>query len=267
MSEPLRTISNAGPPDEADGVDRETRIEQLLLGGLDQYFAGQYEQAIDIWTRVAFLERRHRRARAYIDRARSALAERQRESEELLHRGVAEYRSGRLQAARELLTRAVDTDGPSDTALVFLQHLGRLQPSPSPIVASSGFGSAEAPGVTPLPTTRSTWVVTSLASVAVAAIILVAARPIASFVADLPVAGSVSAMQGEERLPIVRTSDMLLARARDLHVAGRPHEALRLLARIDPADPVGAEADRLRADVQSVLLVDAARGTDGLRQR
>ena len=65
--------------------EREARIEELLLAGLDRYFAGRYEEAISIWTRVAFLERGHGRARAYIERARGAQAERERESEELLN--------------------------------------------------------------------------------------------------------------------------------------------------------------------------------------
>ena len=47
---------------------------------------------------MVFLERDHDRARAYIDRARGAIAERQRESEELLQRGVAAYRSGDASA-------------------------------------------------------------------------------------------------------------------------------------------------------------------------
>ncbi len=262
MSEPLRTTSNVGPPSEADGVGREARIEQLLLAGLDQYFAGQYEQAIDIWTRVAFLERRHRRARAYIDRARSALAERQRESEEMLHRGVAEYNAGRLQAARELLTRAVERGGPSDTALVFLQHLGRVEPTLLPAREPSGSASAEPFARSSPPMTRSGWVVTALASAAVAATILVAERPIASFVADLPVPAPVVAAPAAEPLPIVRPTDMLLARARELYTAGRPYEALKVLDRIDLADPLRPAADRLRADVQHVLLADAARAAD-----
>ena len=73
--------------------------------------ADRYEQAINIWTRVAFLERGHGRARAYIERARGALAERQRESEELTHTGIAAYEAGDLQTARELLTRAVEQGG------------------------------------------------------------------------------------------------------------------------------------------------------------
>jgi hypothetical protein len=94
MSEPLRT----DPADQAplSEADRAARIEQLLLSGLDHYFGGHYEQAINIWTRVAFLERGHGRARAYIERARGALAERQRESEELTHTGIAAYEAGDL---------------------------------------------------------------------------------------------------------------------------------------------------------------------------
>ena len=86
MTEPQRTDSAKTPA--SDAADRAARIEELLVSGLDHYFAGEYEQAINIWTRVIFLDRDHNRARAYIDRARKAIAERQRESEELLHRGL-----------------------------------------------------------------------------------------------------------------------------------------------------------------------------------
>src|SRR6188768_39884 len=124
MSEPLRT----DPADQAplSEADRAARIEQLLLSGLDHYFGGNYEQAINIWTRVAFLERGHGRARAYIERARGAQAERQRESEELLHRGIAAYETGDTDTARALLMQAVEEGGPTDVALSFLQRLNRF---------------------------------------------------------------------------------------------------------------------------------------------
>src|SRR5918999_5680170 len=125
MSDPLRTDA-ARAADGLVDTDKEARIEQLLLSGLDQYFAGQYEQAINIWTRVVFLERGHNRARAYIERARGALAERHRESEELLHRGIAAFNNGETDAARDLITRAVEQGGPHDVALVLLERLNRL---------------------------------------------------------------------------------------------------------------------------------------------
>src|SRR4051812_38351464 len=119
MTEPQRTDpAPATPPSDAD--ERASRIEALLVSGLDHYFAAEYEQAINIWTRVVFLERDHDRARAYIDRARTAIAERQRESEEQLHRGVVAYNAGELEQARGLLKRAVDQGAPSDEALVLI---------------------------------------------------------------------------------------------------------------------------------------------------
>src|SRR5258707_3539325 len=109
MTEPQRTDSAKAPTSAAE---RATRIEELLVSGLDHYFAAEYEQAINIWTRVVFLERDHDRARAYIDRARKAIAERQRESEELLHHGVDAYNSGDAGKARDLLTLALDQGAP-----------------------------------------------------------------------------------------------------------------------------------------------------------
>ena len=67
MHEPL------SQPEIADH-ERDARVEQLLLAGLDHYFAGQYERAVHVWTRVLFLDRGHARARAYIERARAAQA-------------------------------------------------------------------------------------------------------------------------------------------------------------------------------------------------
>ena len=261
MSEPLRTDpADLAPLSEAD---RAARIEQLLLSGLDHYFGGHYEQAINIWTRVAFLERRHGRARAYIERARSALAERQRESEELLHRGVDAYKSGDIAIARDLLTRAVDRGAPSDEALVLLDRLDRLDgvgfdaPSyqrsapvrPAPVTALS-------------PTARSPlrWLIAGAIVVATATAIMLGGAPVLSWMIDVPTAVPPTA-QAAEPLPIVRTADTLLDRARGLYTGGHLHDALRLLDRIDTADPVRAEADRLRADVQRDLLAAASAGT------
>ena len=72
MTDPLRFDRPAAG--DADSRERDARIEELLLVGLDHYFAGRHELAINIWTRVLFLDRSHGKARAYIERARSALA-------------------------------------------------------------------------------------------------------------------------------------------------------------------------------------------------
>src|SRR6476660_42610 len=126
MSDPLRTDGTRAH-DIAPTLDRDAKIEQLLLLGLDHYFAARYELAINVWTRALFLDRTHPRARAYIDRARSALAERQRESEELLENGVAAFRRGEGIEARRLLQAAIEGGAPSEEALAVLDRLDRLE--------------------------------------------------------------------------------------------------------------------------------------------
>src|SRR6185436_13116460 len=112
MSDPLRSDTPRAI-DAAPDPDRDAKIEHLLLVGLDHYFSAQYEQAVNVWTRALFLDRSHVKARAYIERARSALAERQRESEELLQHGVAAFHRGDGEEARRLLQAAIDGGAPA----------------------------------------------------------------------------------------------------------------------------------------------------------
>src|SRR6185295_7821322 len=125
MSDPLHIEPIPASELHAD-AERDAKIESLLLAGLDHYFLSDYAQAIDVWTRALFLDRSHARARAYIERARSALAEQQRESEEMLHSGIAAFESGQMNAARQLLNAAVQRGGAHDVALAFLTRIDRI---------------------------------------------------------------------------------------------------------------------------------------------
>lgn len=105
MTDPLPS----GPRREAQtGAEDDARIEHLLVTGLDHYFAGEFEAAINLWTRVLFLDRNHDRARAYIDRARSAQAEQHRVSEALVHQGLEAFDRGEVARARALLSDALE---------------------------------------------------------------------------------------------------------------------------------------------------------------
>src|SRR5207237_8638503 len=125
MPDPLRREGDL----LASETGRETRIEELLLAGLDHYLNGQRELAISVWTRVLFLDRSPARARAYIERARGAIAERHREGEELLQTGVAAFDRGDAVDARRLLTSAVERGISSDEAFALLDRLDRLAPA------------------------------------------------------------------------------------------------------------------------------------------
>jgi tetratricopeptide (TPR) repeat protein len=254
MSDRQRHVPHTGsrdPAGDADAPDRESRVEQLLLAGLDQYFAGRYEQAIDIWTRVAFLDRRNSRAKAYIERARGLVAERQRETEALVHEGVAAYHAGDLTGARTLLMRAVDRGGHSDTAQLFLDRLQRAEPAPS-VTPATLRSPVPAPSRQSYP--RWIWTVTIAVSITLAAAILVAARPVASFIAELPLAAPSPARIPVEPLPIALASDRVLQRARTLRAEGRLRDALRALSAVDVADPRRDAADALESEIQREIL-------------
>ena len=258
MPELLHTESNS----EAADATRDARIEELLLSGLDQYFAGQFEQAINIWTRVVFLERGHGRARAYIERARSALAERQRESEEMLHGGLAAYDAGELDRARDLLTRAVEHGGPNETAMVFLDRLSRAGPLAASAAAPRRWVARPAVGRGPGTDTSkaSAWVATFIGSAVVIALVFFGVLGSVSWFMANPALPSDSPAPTElaESLGVVPPSTLTLARARALVADGLLREALQLVSGIDLADPLRPEANRLRAEIQGMLLSDDA---------
>lgn len=257
MSDPLRHDDSAG--DEAPS--RQSRIEEMLLAGLDHYFRGEYELAINVWTRVLFLDRSHPRARAYIERARGALAERQRETEELLQTGAAAFARGDSASARRLLTSAIERGAPAEEALALLERVDRLAPATEhvavlpPVPVRHPVRSA-VPGVrSPRWAALSTLVFVlgvGLAAGAVGVLVLGAAGV---FGADaVPRATPPPVL---EPLPVPGPSEVWLARARALHAKGRPHDALAALGSVRPGDPMQAEADELRATIQRELLTAA----------
>jgi hypothetical protein len=244
--------------------ERDARVEQLLLAGLDHYFAGQYERAVHVWTRVLFLDRGHARARAYLERARAAQAERHRQSDELLHRGTTAFERGQAGAARTLLTAAVEQGAASEVALSYLERLDRLD-QPAPVWR--GPEPAE-PTVAPRPVAaaprRVVWSTTA------AVMTLVGGGALIGFGAAL--AGHAPWRAPADRadsapaaavlpLPTVRPSEVTLTRARTLFDTGHPADAMRLLEAIPIADPHRPEADRLLAEIQRALLSAAPETT------
>ena len=123
MAEPRRLDSSSSP----DAAGRDGEIDALLVDGLDRYFNGRYDDAIHIWTRVLFLDRSHARARAYIDRARTAVAERQRRSDELLATTGQLLDRGETEGARLLLAEAVAASGDDEHAAALRSRLERLE--------------------------------------------------------------------------------------------------------------------------------------------
>jgi tetratricopeptide (TPR) repeat protein len=263
MSDPLRH-------DVSDDRNAHVRIEELLVAGLDHYFAAQYEEAIHLWTRVLFLDRGHARARAYIERARSAVAERQRESEELLHRGVAAFNEGDTGEARSLLTRAVERGASDPEALAVLSRLDRLEAGTAP-VATETRRRTVGTGLSPVhdedqSASGRSWVlvcaVILLAFIIGAGLVLSGAVAVPDFALGSEGRGAAMVGRTLDPLPLPSASEVALARARASFDTGRLRDALRLLDTIAQGDPLEPEADALRASIHRALLATA--GPNGL---
>src|SRR5262245_29199603 len=264
MSDPLRTDSPREP--HATEADRDAKIEQLLLAGLDHYFAGQYEHAINVWTRALFLDRNHPRARAYIERARSAVAERQRQSEELLHSGVAAFQRGEGDEARRLLKAAIEGGAPSEEALALLERLDRLETTTASPRSTESRRERHA-GAAAAARERSRSKLGLVATLTIVAVILAmggyaatsdgAAAAWRSWLALQTVpenTASAPPVVREQPLAVPRRGEIALARARALAAGGHLSDALVMLESVQPTDVQRADADRLRADIQRQLL-------------
>jgi tetratricopeptide (TPR) repeat protein len=251
----------------ASDADRDAKIEQLLLVGLDHYFSARYEAAINVWTRALFLDRSHARARAYIERARSAVAERQRESEALLHDGVAAFHRGEGDEARRLLQAAIEGGAPSDEALAVLGRLDRLELPVAPVEIDGDLSPDVRRAGRRLRRDRQTvrdrasvgWVITTAALVVLVAWGGYAAsasgvdwRSVLLF-NDPPVTNASSPVT-DLSLPLPRRGEVALDRARALAAGGHLHEALTALEEIRATDSQKADADRLRGDIQRQLI-------------
>jgi len=253
MSDTRRDLVDTG----AD-PDRDSRVESLLVEGLDRYFLGRYEDAVHIWTRVLFVDRAHPRARAYIDRARTALAERQRRSDELLHASQTLLDQGRTTDARQLLAEAIAVTGDDERAAALRMRLDRAEraqagsPAVEEVVPDTVLSAPEALVQTPV-VWWSLVGATALVTLWLIGRLVFPAWQTAE-PADAPAVVTTSAVT------VLSSSEVALVRARTLYGRGRLADALRALDQVASVSELRAEADQLRVEIQRLLLAaDASR--------
>ena len=101
MVQPLHEKVTSSNSEES--ADLENQIEQFLPSGLNRYFQVENDRAINLGGRILFLVRLQAPARAYIERNRTAAAERIHEFRQTLQTGAEALNSGNAERAGALL--------------------------------------------------------------------------------------------------------------------------------------------------------------------
>jgi hypothetical protein len=260
MTDPLR-FEESGASAQAAERERDAHVEELLLGGLDHYFTAHYDLAINVWTRVLFLDRGHARARAYIERARSAIAERQRHGEELVQTGAQAFDRGESETARRLLTSAIEHGAGTEETMALLARLDRLAAAGVPQESRAGFPAPRVAGLAEPGESgagHGAWVKWTLAGAvigaATVAVLLGSAATPLSWLTRTSPAARVTLRPADEPVPVPSAADVSLARARAQKERGHLRDALVALDAIRPGDKRSVEAEKLRGEIQAALL-------------
>lgn len=256
MTDPKRHDATSA---DATGIGPDSRVEDLLVEGLDRYFLGQYEDAIHIWTRVLFLDRSHTSARAYIDRARGAIVERERRAEESLEQVAALLDQGRSTEARVQLQLAADALGEDERTAALRLRLERLE---------RAFGGVPRIRAAVEPTrprwdswladqvTIRTWLA---AAVVVVSTVVLISSGVRARLGVGPGFAPPAPTLSPGPMPVLNRGEVALVRARTLYARGRLAEALDVLDRGEFEQISRDESDRLRVDIQRLLLATAGR--------
>ncbi len=255
--------------------DSQGRIDELLQQGQDAFDQGQYQSAIDIWSRIFLMDLDHQEAQDRIDQARSKKAEEERRAEELFHEGLGHLEqqdAEQAQAsfrqvlainpghrkAKELLEQLEAGQMPevgdllsSGDMLPNLESAGLEEPMPEVEGSPSMEAAVERDRVVAVKKTD--W---RLVSIGAALFLLVAAggaflwsKKDELFPNSKPSKGSASANARSKPDP--------LARAKAMHEGGNTENGINLLRRIQPGDPKFAEAEALIAEWTAALEAEA----------
>ncbi len=162
----LPTPTDETAPIESPAEPEDARIAALMQEGQAAFDAGEYQTAIDAWSRVFLIDLDHTAASERVEEARRLMAEREREAEELFHVALEKLRAGDSAGARKTLEATLERQPGHIGAH---EHLDRLKagvvdppagatagdltadpteaippPSPVPVEAATGAGGEAA---------------------------------------------------------------------------------------------------------------------------
>jgi tetratricopeptide (TPR) repeat protein len=133
--------------------ESDRRIADLLADGQQAFERGDYQGAIDAWSRVFLIDIDHQEAAERIERARKLKAEKERQVEEIFHDGISQLEAGEAAAARQAFERVLELQPGHLTAREYLQQLdaGKMPVARAARPAPPPAPTRAAPHEAPLP--------------------------------------------------------------------------------------------------------------------
>ena len=119
--------------------DDQKKIEQYLADGDRAFEAGEYQQAIDLWSRIFLIDVTNDPASERIERAKAKRNEIESRAEDALAAGIQAFERKDFAAARARFNEVILADPNNSTANDYLQRInsGAAAPAPAPVIPPS----------------------------------------------------------------------------------------------------------------------------------
>jgi len=134
----------APPP---TGGDDQRKIEQYLADGDRAANAGNYQQAIDLWSRIFLIDVTNDEASSRIENAKAKRRENDAKVEALLAAGEKSFNAGEHKTARDQFEEALRLDPGNLVAHEFIERITAAAPAPF----ETPFSAPAKPSETPAP--------------------------------------------------------------------------------------------------------------------
>jgi tetratricopeptide (TPR) repeat protein len=144
--DPVPVAPAGGAPAEFDFAtaslattdDDQKKIDQYLSDGDRAFDAGEYSQAIDLWSRIFLIDVTNDQASDRIERAKARRRELEQKAESILASGIAAFDRGDTSTAHAQLNEVLRLDPRNTQAQEYLDRLAEtLSPSPRPVLPPS----------------------------------------------------------------------------------------------------------------------------------
>lgn len=128
-----------GGPGQAEAEDAPARIQALLAHGQGDFVRGDFQAAIDTWSRIYLIDAQHKEAEKRIEEARRRREEVERLAEHKSHEAYEAFEKGDADGARRLCEEVLKLQPQHLAAHDLLQRLATpAAPPPTPAAAPAG---------------------------------------------------------------------------------------------------------------------------------